>query len=121
MLNIVDPVALGIKPVILPPSSSGAKGGCSSGGRCDAFRPDPQLSGNLQVDPDILLSSPGMDVDIAMYYNSGTIPGSPFITGPYGYCRTMSPCANAQMQSSTNIIIERGNGAIATYTSSGGV
>jgi len=29
---------------------------------CAAYRPDPQMSGNLQVDPDILLPSPGMPV-----------------------------------------------------------
>ena len=120
MIQIVDPIALGSTPYIMPGCScSGPKpaGSCAPGGRCDAYRPDPQPSGNLQVDPDILLPSPGMNVDLAMYYNSSTVPGSAFANGPYGLGRTMSCGANASLLSGSSILIERGNGALATYTS----
>ena len=64
--------------------------------RCEAFRPEPQLSGNLQVDPDIHLPLPGMDVDVAFYYNSAAAANFPLSTAPDGYKRTISPAQAAQ-------------------------
>ncbi len=58
---------------------------------CEGYRPHPQGDGNLQVDPEIHLPSPGMDVDIAHYYNSLST-----INGPYGYGRTLSTYATAR-------------------------
>src|SRR5690348_14318523 len=56
---------------------------CHRCAREDAFRPPPQLNGDLRVDPEIRLPSPGMDVDIAYFYNA-----SESYNGPYGYGRT---------------------------------
>jgi len=115
-----------IPTLVLPPDAdktAPASGGTScseGGGRCVAFRPDPQASGNLQVDPDILLPSPGMAVDIALYYNSNTWRTAPFANGPYGYCRSMSPSAVATLYNSSNsVIIQRGNGSIVSYAHTG--
>src|SRR5476649_251643 len=82
--------------VLSPEFASRGPGKGADCRHCDAYRPEPQLSGNLQVDPEIHLPSPGMDVDIAYYFNSSTYPGSPFINGPYGYQRIMSPAMAAQ-------------------------
>ena len=51
-------VELGPRPVAMSNDSESK----NSWAPCAAYRPDPQLSGNLQVDPDILLPSPGMPV-----------------------------------------------------------
>jgi hypothetical protein len=44
----------------------------------------------VQVEPEIHLPSVGMDVDIAYFYNSSTLVGTPLINGAYGYMRTLS-------------------------------
>ncbi|MCX6358441.1 MAG: hypothetical protein NT029_01440 [Armatimonadetes bacterium] len=65
-----------------------ASGGCD---RCLEHRPSPELDGSLRVDPDINLSSPGMDVDLACHYNSASE-----YNGPYGYRRSISPKMHGQ-------------------------
>ncbi len=119
MIEIIDVEALGIPTILLPAEDNGARP--SSCHRCDAFRPAPQLTGNLQVDPEIHLPSPGMDIDIAYYYNSAAVTGSPTTNGPYGYKRTLSPAKSAQLYGSplTNLIIARGNGAVVTFQDDG--
>src|SRR3979411_663525 len=96
MLNIIDIAKLGL-PGLDPDAGSvaGGAGGAVSGGpgcgTCAAFRPEPGVDGNLQVDPEIHLPSPGMDVDIAYFYNANSQ-----YSGPFGYGRTISPNLTAQ-------------------------
>ena len=120
MLNIVDPEALGSKLYVLPNERGGSNsGGCKG---CEAYRPEPQLNGALSADPDIELLSPGMNVDIALYYNSSTERAAPIVNGPVGYCRNLSPLMSATMYTSgLGVVIQRGNGALVSYTLSGGV
>ena len=124
MINILPVEEWAHLPVVVVPGTESADhfgSACTSDGRCAAYCPDPQPSGNLQVDPDILLPSPGMDVQIALYYNSATWPAAPFANGPYGAGRTMSPSSNATIYNSGNsVIIQRGSGAIVSYAYSGG-
>src|SRR5579872_3304745 len=54
-------------------------------GRSEAYGPAPRLDGSLVVDPEIHLPSPGMDVDIAYFYNSNNSG-----VALYGLGRTMS-------------------------------
>ena len=112
MLDIIDPVALGYPEISLPSGSSPTAGSCH---RCEAYRPDPQLSGNLRVDPEIHLPSPGMDVDIAYYYNANSSAN-----GVYGYGRTLSTNLTAIASGSPAIVtIARGNGALVSYQDDG--
>ncbi len=82
MIRTIDPKQLGIPTLVLP-SGFGEAPACR---RCVEFSPGPRLDGTLLVDPEIHLPSPGMDVDIAYFYN-----GNSTYNGPYGYGRTMSP------------------------------
>lgn len=121
MIALTDVETLGKPIVLLPEQGAGTASDAASCHRCEAFRPAPQLSGNLQVDPEIHLPSPGMDVDIAYYYNSNTPQGSPIENGPYGYMRSISAAQYAQFYGTgtTNIILMRGNGALVTFTDDG--
>src|SRR5689334_6216897 len=79
--------------------------------RCAAHHPNPQLGGNLQVDPDIHLPSPGMDVDIAYFYNASSQSN-----GAFGYGRTISHNLLAQASGSPAIVtLTRGNGARVSF------
>jgi RHS repeat-associated protein len=116
MLNIIDPEALGYPTLILPDEGqpTGSSGRSCSG--CLQYRPEPQLSGNLQIDPEIHLPSPGMDVDISYYYNAVSS-----YNGPFGYGRTLSHNLLAQASGSPTVVtMTRGNGALVTYQDSGG-
>src|SRR5579862_4053059 len=123
MVRILDVEALGIPPLKLPdwlvgqagemPSAASVQPGAQSDGcnRCAVYRPTPQLDGNLQVDPEIHLPSPGMDVDIAYYYNA-----SDPTNGAFGYGRTLSHNLLAQASGSPTIVtFTRGNGARVSY------
>lgn len=80
-----------------------------------AFRPDPQTDGNLQVDPEIRLPSPGMDVEVAYYYNSNSI-----YNGPFGYGRTINVNLFAQASGTPTVVtMTRGNGSEAVYKDNG--
>jgi len=80
-----------------------------------AFRPQPQATGNLQVDPEIQLPSPGMDVNIASYYNAVSTNNSPF-----GYGWTSSVFLTAQASPTPSIVtMTRGNGYVVSYLESG--
>ncbi|MGO8671658.1 MAG: hypothetical protein ACLQVD_09885, partial [Capsulimonadaceae bacterium] len=82
---------------------------------CAAYRPGPQAGGNLQVDPEIYLPSPGMDLKIGMYYNSVSQ-----YNGPLGFGRTMLPNCLAQASGSPLLVtLTRGTGAVATYQDDG--
>jgi len=82
---------------------------------CIAFRPDPQLDGNLQVDPEIHLPSPGMDVDIAYYYNAVSV-----YNGPFGFGRNLSTNLLAQASGSPAIVtLTRGNGIRVSFQDDG--
>jgi len=74
-------------PVLILPEERGAAG-CSY---CSDFKPEPLRSGNLQVDPEIHLLSPDIDVDIADYYNAVSTNN-----GPFGYGRQLSLNLTAQ-------------------------
>ena len=86
-----------------------------------ARRSDLNLNSTAtSIDPDITLPSPGMNVEISHYYNSSPLSGAPYVNGPYGYNRTISPAQVAQLYNSgQNLIIQRGNGAIATFLNNG--
>src|SRR5579863_8113477 len=118
MLNIIDVEELGIPMLVLPeayakPSSAGTPDpACPP---CAAYRPEPQLNGNLQVDPDIHLPSPGMDLDIAFFYN-----GTSTQNGPFGYGRSLSTNLTAQASGSPAIVtLTRGSGALVSYQDNG--
>lgn len=115
MLDLLSTEELaGIPTLVLPLDESGSREtpACQ---RCEAFRPDPQISGNLQVDPEIHLPSPGMDVDIAYYYNATSR-----VNGPFGYGRTASPNLTAQASGSPALVtLTRGNGAIVNFLDNG--
>src|SRR5512143_155012 len=116
MIEILNVEAAGIPTLVLPDGldSQTESSGSGSCHHCASYRPDPQLSGNLQVDPDIHLPSVGLDVDIAFYYNSNAWNGAPFTNAAFGYQRTISPAQAAQLYGfpQKNLIIERGNGAV---------
>jgi YD repeat-containing protein len=89
-----------------------SEAGCET---CAAFRPAPRLDGSLLVDPEIHLPSPGMNVDIAYYYNA-----SNEYNGPYGYGRTISHHQTAQASGSTvRVTMTRGNSAQVVYQDNG--
>src|SRR5258708_26381877 len=102
MINLMSEEELALLPVVILPTGKRDQGsgireerhevGCH---RCEAFRPEPQLSGNLSVDPEIMLPSPGLPVQIAMYYN-----GASAVNGPFGAGRTISPNLTAQASGS---------------------
>ena len=73
------------------------------------------MDGNLQVDPEIHLPAPGMDVDIAYFYNTTSTQN-----GPFGYGRTLSPNLTAQASGSPAIVtLTRGSGAVVSYQNNG--
>ena len=122
MLQIIDPVALGIKPYIMPstaPAGETPVAGCTSCGTnassgAEAYRPNPQRSGNLQVDPEIHLPAV-MDVDIAYFYNASSLSN-----GPFGFGRTISPNLSAIASGSPAIVsLTRGDGAIVSFQDNG--
>jgi hypothetical protein len=53
--------------VSLPETVPSDAPSCAS---CEAYRPLPQPDGNLPVDPEIYLRSPGIDVDVDYFYNA---------------------------------------------------
>jgi hypothetical protein len=63
MLELINTEELGISTLDLGAADVPSTN-CS---RCAAYRPGPQPDGNLRVDPEIHLPSPGMPVDIAWY------------------------------------------------------
>src|SRR3984957_391097 len=116
MLNIMSAEEMAKIPMYIMPeekgSHTGRDGGCSG---CEAYRPEPQRSGNLQVDPEIYLPSPGMDVIIGAYYNASST-----VNGPFGLGRTISPNMTAQASGSPTLVtLTRGNGALVSYSFNG--
>ncbi len=78
------------------------------------YSPSPQLSGNLQVDPETHLPGP-FPLDISWFYN-----GSSTQTGPFGYGRTMSTYLTAQASGTNPLVtLTRGNGALVSYLYNG--
>ena len=78
-----------------------------------AYRTEPLLDGNLRVDPEIHLPSPGMDVDIAYFYNSNQN-----YAGPFGYNRNLSASLVMQAEAAatpTWVSFLRGDGSMASY------
>ena len=122
MIAIMSQEELAQYPVLILPEERGGSGGESSHTgrqaclRCEALRPDPQRSGNLQVDPEIHLPSPGIDVDVAYYYNAVATNN-----GPFGYGRQLSTNLTAQASGSPTIVtLTRANGALVSFQDSGG-
>ncbi|MBV9470721.1 MAG: hypothetical protein JOZ57_15890, partial [Abitibacteriaceae bacterium] len=112
MLSLLDIERSTYQTVALPDALDNTSQPCD---RCKAFRVDPQLDGNLQVDPEIFLPSPGLNVDIGYYYNSNTQ-----YNGPFGYGRTITPNLLAQANGSPAwVSFSRGNGAIVSYQDDG--
>jgi len=113
MLELMSSEELSNLPVmVLDTSDAHDRSSCHT---CEAFRPDPQRSGNLQVDPEIHLPSPGMDVDLAYYYNATST-----VNGPFGYSRTASPNLTAQASGSPTLVtLTRGNGAMVSFLDNG--
>ncbi len=107
MIRTIDPNQLGIPTLVLPPGF-GEVPACR---RCVEFSPGPRLDGTLLVDPEIHLPSPGMDVDIAYFYNDNST-----YNGPYGYGRTISPNLLA-VASGVNAIVtlQRGDGSLVSF------
>jgi len=116
MLGILDEEELrGIYGVILPGPEYGRASRPEDCSGCAAYRPAAQFSGNLQVDPDTHLPSPGIDVDISFYYN-----GTSQANGPFGYGRTVSTNLTAQASGSPAIVtMTRGNGALVSFQNNG--
>ena len=82
---------------------------------CAIRSSSPQLLGNLQVDPEIVLPSPGMNVEIAYFYDSF----SPY-NGPYGYGRILSTNLTTQALGSPAIVsMTRGNGGMVIHQADG--
>ena len=112
MIRLVDPVALGIPTIALPDVSGEQASACH---RCEAFRPEPTLDGNLTVDPEIVLPSPGINVDIASFYNSNLAAN-----GPFGYGRTLSTNMTAVASGSPAIVtLIRGSGSVVSFQDNG--
>jgi hypothetical protein len=118
MLKPIDIEQLAIPRLNL--DDFGAPSADSHCSRCAAHRPGPQPDGNLRVDPEIHLPSPGMPVDIAWYYNSLSL-----YNGAYGFGRTISTNQTAQacmlapsttlFATMTLVTLTRGNGAPVTF------
>src|SRR6266700_1723013 len=118
MINLLSAEELSAIPAVILPEGAGQLAGSAGSGACQtcaSYRPEPQLSGNLQVDPEIHLPSVGMDVDIAYFYNASSTAN-----GVFGYSRTLSANLTAQASGSPAIVtLTRGNGAIVTYQDNG--
>ena len=115
MLDLLSTEELANIPTLVLPLQESTTPGATSCPRCEAFRPDPQVSGNLQVDPEIHLPSPGMDVDLAYYYNATSTAN-----GPFGYSRTLSANLTAQASGSPTLVtLTRGNGALVSFQDNG--
>jgi len=84
MIELLSAEELAKYPTILLPEMADTQDAASCA-HCEGFRPDPQRSGNLQVDPEIHLPSPGMNVDIDNYYNAASTTNAAF-----GYGRTVN-------------------------------
>src|SRR5579862_290118 len=115
MIQVLDVEALGIPVIVLPENSPSQAGGVSAPASacspCAAYRPAPQPDGNLVVDPEIHLPSPGMDVDIGYYYNAVSL-----YNGPFGYKRSLSPNLLAQASGSPAIVtLTRGDTSVVSY------
>ena len=121
MLKVIDPAAQGIETLALSrlggvdPSNSEDCVGCA------AWRVGPELDGNLIVDPEIRLPSPGMDVDIAYFYNANS-PGA----SNFGYGRTLSTNLSVDYVAPTTLThgtlnFNRGNGKVDTYYEAVGI
>jgi hypothetical protein len=112
-------------------SASGATASAASGesesscSGCLAYRVSPQVigldRGNLQVDPEIILPSPGMNVEVAYFYNSNSS-----YNGPFGFGRTINLNLTAQASpvlvtvssasvTVTLVTLTRGNGSAVNY------
>ena len=109
MIRLMDPSMVAQLPTIdLPTTTGQADTSCQ---RCEAFRPAPDPTGSLAVDPEIHLPSPGMDVDIAYFYNANSQAN-----GPFGYSRTLSTNLTALISGSpARVTLTRGNGAQVVY------
>ncbi|MEP6754142.1 MAG: hypothetical protein ABJA67_01475, partial [Chthonomonadales bacterium] len=111
MISLLNLDRAGFRVLPLPSGigdNSGSDGTCFP---CAAYRPAPELDGNLQIDPEIHLPSPGMDVDISYFYNA-----SDSYNGPFGYGRTLSHNLRAQASGSPTVVtLTHGNGDLATY------
>ena len=71
--------------------------------------------GNLQVDPEIYLPSPGMDAVIGAYYNASSTAN-----GTVGLGRTVSPNMTAQASGLPVLVtLTRGDGAQVSYAYNG--
>ncbi|HLJ55965.1 MAG TPA: hypothetical protein VKT77_13075 [Chthonomonadaceae bacterium] len=112
------PVARFAPPAILPPEPERSHAGQAACAGCEPYRPEPQRSGNLQVDPEIHLPSPGIDVDIAYYYNAAST-----VNGPIGYGRQLSTNLTLDMHiTSAGATFDyagtlvRANGALARFS-----
>src|SRR5258708_31038854 len=102
-------------PVVDVPILAGESLGTPGCRGCAVYRPDPQRSGNLQVDPEIRLPSPGMDVEIAYFYNAAATN-----SGPFGYGRQLSLNLTALASGSPTIVtLTRANGALVSYQDDG--
>ena len=80
MLNLLTKEQTAEIPVIILPESVKrvvAEAHAEACAKCAAYRPEPQRSGNLQVDLDTHLPSVGFDVDIAHFYNASSPANGP--------------------------------------------
>ena len=114
MVKVLDVERLGI-PVVALPGAGGEmpRGSCAA---CETYRPDPRPDGSLLVDPEIRLPSPGMDVDVAYYYDSRSVAN-----GPFGYGRTINLNLTAQASGSpTAVVLTKGDGSLVKYLNQGG-
>src|SRR5437764_14583093 len=110
MINVLSEEEMAAIPRFDAPDILSASNSDRSCVRCEAFRPDPQRSGNLSVDPDIHLPSVGMNVDIAWVYNASSA-----VTMPFGYGRTLTQNMTAIGSGSPAIVtLTRGDGARAS-------
>src|SRR5579871_1751792 len=110
MIELLSAEELAKYPTILLPEMADTQDAASCA-HCEGFRPDPQRSGNLQVDPEIHLPSPGMNVDIDNYYNAASTTNAAF-----GYGRTVSTNLTAQASGSPLLVtLTRANGALVSY------
>src|SRR5580700_871119 len=111
MLDLRTPEEMALIPAIdlssILSRSPGREAECA---KCEAYRPEPQLSGNQQVDPEMHLPGP-LPLDISIYYNAASTSNI-----PYGYGRTISAYQTAQASGSPTIVtLTRGNGAVVSY------
>jgi YD repeat-containing protein len=115
MLELLSTEELANIPTLVLPLDESGAAKATACHRCEAYRPDPQASGNLQVDPEIHLPSVGMDLDIAYYYNATSA-----VNGPFGYSRTASPNLTAQASGSPALVtLTRGNGSLVSFQDNG--